>query len=486
VLSRVVVVFFPQWNLLPYDVRSEQLLTSAVSAFDDITSLCELDESGVFLFPARGPARYFGGENAMAQHVYATMKQIFPADECGVGIGDSRCLARVAAMHSVTTRAPVVTAHGRAPALLSSLSVSVLNELCSIDAEVVSLFQRLGLHTMGHVAALGEAALVDRFGSVGRDVFSIATGGEVETFSPTTSNVSVSVACDFDDATDHALSEAMNDSSIVVTMMHSYIADFTETLAQHGMQCLRLRILCETENTESTERVWSDSRGFTEFSIRERLSWQLNHWLKTTSDDERPTSFVTRIVLVALHCRALSSEQYSLWGIRSENTERLLRSLSRVSFLHKDISITVPRWRGGRDVSTHEHVAVSLVDLHADRSVDVMPRRDAEWNGVVPAPRPIMMVNKEESVDVFDASLQPVFVTGRHELSGAPARIVHQGVSWKILMCAGPWPIEERWWDPHRWRRHARLQVVASHNDVSTAWLLSTESRQWKIVGIYH
>ena len=41
---------------------------------------------------------------------------------------------------------------------------------------------------------------------------------------------------------------------------------------------------------------------------------------------------------------------------------------------------------------------------------------------------------------------------------------------------AGPWPIDELWWDPDQARQVARFQVTGLNG---SAWLLIVENDQW-------
>jgi protein ImuB len=64
-----------------------------------------------------------------------------------------------------------------------------------------------------------------------------------------------------------------------------------------------------------------------------------------------------------------------------------------------------------------------------------------------------------------------------------------------VLGWAGPWPVEERWWDPDGGRRRARLQVTirtTSNDDTDagqdtdrTGLLLACENSRWHVEGIY-
>jgi protein ImuB len=473
-----------------------ELYSSVVSELGRITAHCEIDGDHTFLFPVKGPARYFGGEKALAYHVHSVMQSLVvhvessprtapsTAIECGVGVGDSRFVANLAALESLHTRNPMVVFARDTSPVLRSLPVHVLAKHAHIDIGIVEVFQHLGLHTLGHIADLGETALVDRFGSIGKDVFLLSTGKDIELFSPSVGGFSFSVTCDFDNLTHHGLSEAMNDSRIVVSMAQDSIQQFDQLVLSQGFQCLCLRIRCETEHGEHNEKIWSDTRGFHTSDISERLQWQLDHWFSSAQINEQFTSCISIVVFEALQCRKISAESVTLWDVRDDNTERVVRALARAAVVDEQAFFSVPVWKGGRDVSTYGLIDVSLIDLHArNESCD----KNSEWNGSIPSPRPLTLCDPGIMVSLQDALSRPIYVTGRHELSAAPTKVCFpNGATWRVLSWAGPWPIEERWWDPHRCRRHARMQVLAESRGNTIAWMLSVESRQWKITGIYH
>jgi len=63
-------------------------------------------------------------------------------------------------------------------------------------------------------------------------------------------------------------------------------------------------------------------------------------------------------------------------------------------------------------------------------------------------------------------------------LSGEPARFNADGgdTTQPVAAWAGPWPVEERWWDADAARRLARFQIVGADG---TAWLLAVQNGRW-------
>jgi protein ImuB len=55
----------------------------------------------------------------------------------------------------------------------------------------------------------------------------------------------------------------------------------------------------------------------------------------------------------------------------------------------------------------------------------------------------------------------------------------------EVVGWAGPWPADERWWEPES-RRHARLQVLlGSEKDRQVALLLLRKNERWTVEGEY-
>ena len=92
------------------------------------------------------------------------------------------------------------------------------------------------------------------------------------------------------------------------------------------------------------------------------------------------------------------------------------------------------------------------------------------------------MVEPEPLV-VLDADGEPVGVSGRAQLSAPPAVLCRvDGRTSRIAAWAGPWPLDERWWDRAARRRQARFQLVL---DDGTAHLCAVEGGRWQREATY-
>jgi protein ImuB len=83
-------------------------------------------------------------------------------------------------------------------------------------------------------------------------------------------------------------------------------------------------------------------------------------------------------------------------------------------------------------------------------------------------------------LDVLDAA---VTVTGRAAVSAPPARLsAGDRPALAVTAWAGPWPADERWWDPQAACRRARFQLVTEDGN---AWLAAVQDGRWLIEARY-
>jgi protein ImuB len=86
-------------------------------------------------------------------------------------------------------------------------------------------------------------------------------------------------------------------------------------------------------------------------------------------------------------------------------------------------------------------------------------------------------------VAVLDAGGAPVTVDDRGQPSGEPALLrVPGSPPAGVTAWAGPWPADERWWDPGARCRRVRLQALASDGQ---AHLLAFDGDRWLLEATY-
>src|ERR1017187_604006 len=126
----------------------ERVITTVTGFCPDV----EVAEPGVCAFGARGPARYFGGEARLAGHIITAGR--------AAGTSARRLAARQA---SPASPALVIPAGGTAGFLAAQL-VTVLADQGLADQDLAGLLKRLGLGTLGDLAALPAGDVSSRFG----------------------------------------------------------------------------------------------------------------------------------------------------------------------------------------------------------------------------------------------------------------------------------------------------------------------------------
>ena len=105
------------------------------------------------------------------------------------------------------------------------------------------------------------------------------------------------------------------------------------------------------------------------------------------------------------------------------------------------------------------------------------------WPGQVPAPAPAIVYAEPVPAEVVDATGATVSVDGRGLLGPRPSRVRAQGRDWSTITAwAGPWLVDERWWDPAAHRRLVRLQATT---DQGAAYLLRLTGGRWWVEAIY-
>jgi len=223
--------------------------------------------------------------------------------------------------------------------------------------------------------------------------------------------------------------------------------------------------------------VWRCAEPLTEDATADRVRWQLDGWLSNrTSRNPRPTAAVTLLRLQAVEVVSAEALQLPLWGgLGEEDRLRARRALVRVQGLLGPEAVRVPVLSGGRGPAER----ITLAPL-GDEPV---PRADPgpPWPGQLPEPSPAVLL--DDPVELLDAQGKPIRVTSRGMFSADPARLTVHGRDEPLHWWAGPWPVDERWWDPGLAKgRTARAQVLL---EGERAFLLCYRQRRWYLEGSY-
>src|SRR6185437_1718288 len=227
---------------------------------------------------------------------------------------------------------------------------------------------------------------------------------------------------------------------------------FVLDLAAHGLACTCLELQAFSENGEETVRRWRHAGVLSTTDVLDRVRWQLEGWL---SGARHPTGGVGRLRLVPVEVVPTGVHQQSLWGGSGEADERAQRALARVQTLLGHGSVLTPVLDGGRDPTQRSRLVP-----WGDEPVPVRSPQQP-WPGRLPAPAPSVLLDPPRPAQLLDDGGRPVVVTDRGAVPHPPTRF-GLGDERPVVVAswAGPWPVDERWWNPDAARHVVRCQIV--------------------------
>jgi protein ImuB len=450
--------------------RHERMVTIVTGFCPDV----EIVEPGVCAFGARGPARYFGGETALATRIIAALAgrstQTDPGAQAGpgiqAGVADGLFAALLAArrqQHDPPDREDQVTVvpPGGTARFLASQPVSVL-----ADQDLARLLDRLGLTTLGDFAALPARDVASRFGDPGEYAHRLARGLAPRPLATQKPPADLSVTQEFDPPEPRA--------EPVVFAAKKLAGQLHDGLAARVLTCVRVQVTATWADGQESRRRWRHDGLLSAAAVAERVRWQLDGHQPQTSQETQ--GGIVALRLAPDQVVRATGQQLALWG-EAAITDRVARAALRVQALLGHEAVLRPLLGGGRN---------------ADDQVTPVPfgeKRDPErasgqpWPGRVMGPAPGLVFPAARAADVTDDKGNLVTVSGRCTLSGPPARLtIHNEPPRRITGWAGPWPLSERWWDPAAARRRARFQLAT---DDGRAWLAVVEGGRWLVEAGY-
>jgi protein ImuB len=466
--------------------RDARFFEPVTAAVDDLVPHVEVLRPGLLVLSVRGAARYFGNEEAAAERLVDTVAAT--GTECQAGIADQLPTAVFAA------RAGRIVEPGADAAFLAGLSIRELATEPSLSgngrADLADLLWRLGIRTIGKFAALSRTDVASRFGADAVMAHRFARGEPERGPSGREPPAELDAEMRCDPPIDRVDAAAFAGRSLA-SQLH-------QTLMSAGVGCTRLAIHAVTANGEELNRVWRCAEPLTEDATADRVRWQLDGWLNNhrragaqrpgdIQGGDRPTAPVTMLRLQPVEVVSAEALQLPLWGgMGEEDRLRARRALVRVQGLLGPEAVQVPVLSGGRGPAER----VTLVSL----GDELVPRADPRqpWPGRLPEPSPTVLL--DDPVELVDSQGNPIRVTSRGMFSADPARLVAHTREGPLRWWAGPWPVDERWWDPKvKTGRTARAQVLVDcgreeqdrGSDPGTALLLCYRQRRWYVEGVY-
>jgi protein ImuB len=439
------------------EARAFEVVARAIEVF---TPRVVLERPGRCEFPTRGPSRYFGGDDALAQRVHDAAVDVLGAGaDVRVGIADGAFTATCAARHAV------VVAPGASAAFLEPWPVTTLG-----DDALADLLSRLGLRTLGDVAALPLDSVIARFGAEGRFFHELACGvdpGPAVLEAPPPDLVEQVELDPPAERVDYAAFAAKG------------LADrLLERLDARGLACTRVLIEAETEHGERLARCWRADRALTPGALAERVRWQLDGWITTGET----TAGIAVLRLVPDEVAPAHGRQLGFWGGDQVAHDRADRALARVQGILGYESVVTAVRQGGRTPVEQ----VRWVPWGEAREAISAP--DAAWPGALPPPYPGRVFDPPIPAEVVDTQGRAMCVTGRGEQQVPPARLTCRALpsgGGAVRAWAGPWAHDVRWWDPHTRRRCVRWQLVVGPPNEEVACVVVIEGGRAGVEAIY-
>ena len=461
------------------ETRDARAFEPALQSIEELAPRVEVVRPGRCVVPTLGPSRYHGGDRALANLVLGRVRSALgPAAAVGVGVADGPRAAQVVAVESLRRGAPTVVAPGATAVHLAPLPVAVLGTVLDTppgtDGDLPGLLGRLGVRTLGHLAALPAPDVSARFGPVGRLAHQVATGTETVPADVVDPPVYLVTAAEVDPPVDR-----VDRVAFVAKALADELAD---RLGGRGLACTRVLVAVETVGGERFERLWRHEGVLTAPAVAQRVRWQLDGWCRTRRPGAAEQDGVCRIELVPDQVVPDTGRQLGFWGGSADADVAALRALARIQGQLGAEAVLVPEWRGGRAPAEQVH----LVPLDGVDPAARAERPTAPWPGAIPPPSPARVWSSPRPVELVDAAGATLRVSGRGELSGAPQRCRLDGADWvELRSWAGPWCSDERWWDAAGHRRRARLQVVLAAGVGDVAHLLALEAGSWWLEATY-
>src|SRR3984893_3246228 len=457
----------PQLHVVTADSdRDARFFEGVIAAVDDLVPRAEVLRPGLLVLPVRGAARFFGSEQQAAERL--TDAVAAAGAECQVGIADQLSTAVFAA------RAGRVVERGADARFLSALSIRQLATEPSLSGpgrdDLADLLWRMGIRTIGQFAALPRTDVASRFGAGAVSAHRFARGEPERRPSGREPATELDAVLDCDPPIDRVDAAAFAGRSLASTLH--------QTLMAAGVGCTRLAVHAVTANGEELTRVWRCAEPLTEDATADRVRWQLDGWLNTRTVVDRPTAPVTLLRLQAVEVVSAGALQLPLWGgLGEEDRMRARRALVRVQGLLGPEAVQVPVLSGGRGPAQR----LTLVPL----GDELVPRGEPRQPWPRRSPEPSRTVLLDDPVELLDSRGHPVRVTSRGAFSADPVRLEAPNRDGPLRWWAGPWPVDERWWDPEvKAGRTARAQVLID-GDPGVAFLLCYRQRRWYLEGIY-
>ncbi len=337
-----------------------------------------------------------------------------------------------------------------------------------------------------HIAQLGELAelpveaVAMRFGNAGLRCHNIARARHDRKVAPPITHADWEVS--------HVPEEPILRVDAASFVARNLASRLHQLLSKGGVVCQLLKVTADFSTGDTVSRIWRTGEPLTEQATADRVRWQLDGWLTARgahSDDPNEHDGITALWLIPLECVPPDMASGGLWDTGRSQQHVARQVIERVQSSLGVDAVLQPVPAGGRGVEERIH----FVPYGEKR--DAIRNPAGSWPGKIPGPLPARLgggINHPASqVIMIDAEGQRIYVTAEALLSSSPYALSWGPARYLITGWAGPWPVDDRWWEKNG-TKYARLQVVGravSEERQLSAWLLMWKDNKWRIEATY-
>lgn len=369
---------------------------------------------GLVHVDVRGLGRLIGADPVIGERLARHARAV--GLRAHVAIAGSRAAARLTARQG--RRVVVVVPPDGEAAALAAAPLPVLDLPADIEAALV----RWGVTTVGQLAALPRAGLVERFGSAGLRMHDLAWGRDTEPFRPYTPPPFWEEA--------QGLDWDLDDLAVLMTVVSQVLDRLCTRLRAAHVWADRLDLQLPLATGARHERTIALAHPMDEASLMLGL-------IRFDLTGHPPPAAV-RGVIVSARAVLGRAGQGGLWQPPAPPQRDLAGLVARLAELV------------GRD----NFGALELVDSHRPDAIALVPFAPSDRDlSAVSSPAGQGLAEGESSSQLMLRRLRPPQPIEVVTDGDRPARVRRHDGARRVTACAGPWRASGQWWDRHGWAR---------------------------------
>ncbi len=475
-------------------ILENKMFTQVLDATRDMVPQVSLVRPGRLECNARGPSRYFGGEEYAARELLRRVKSL-GIEDVFIGVANTRFASFVAARVAPYQDQDGIYIVGET--LEQTQEFIAPQPLSLLDApQIVSLLERVGLSTLGDIAQMNSGDMLARFGQEGVRVHSLVTGYEDGRDERELATQSADISREYES------DDPLTTSTQAAFVAKNLARELSEELDNNAMMCSEIEVTTHLSSGEICNRSWRVETTALEQVIASRVLLQCQEWLLQKGLEEVSyvdehilvDSFprgITRIVVTATHVVPSHRRQVSLFGTDPASDENALRCIDRVKAIIGEQSVVELFLQGGRmpqETVKFQEYCKTLDDFISKDLFNHLDDSDFactyHWPGAIVGKTPMCNFEQPIKARLLDKNNQPIKVHATGILESELVYIESAAISpgrQEVKDFAGPWPLEDNWWDEKKRRRICRFQVLCS----SGAYLIVTKGSESHLVAQY-